>query len=103
MRTKRRAWITALAGMVSQMFVARAPAGAAAGAKVVFQHDLPDLTLDNWAVTAVEVSYPPGGASASHRHPGFTVVYVLEGEVRSKVGDQPEATYAGGQMFFEAP
>ena len=26
----------------------------------VFQHDLPKVALDNWAVTAVEVVYGPG-------------------------------------------
>ena len=75
----------------------------AAGRKVVFERDLPDLTLKGWSVTAVEVSYGPGESSPSHRHPGITIVYVLEGEVRSKVGDEPEKTYAAGQMFLETP
>ena len=64
--------------------------------KVVFEHGLPDLTLKNWSVTAVEVSYAPGESSAAHRHPGITIAYVLEGEIRSKVGDDPERTYATG-------
>jgi quercetin dioxygenase-like cupin family protein len=69
----------------------------------ILQQDLPQLTLDNWAVTAVEVVYGPGERSASHSHPGITIVYVLEGEVRSQVGDQPERTYAVGEMFLEHP
>ena len=73
------------------------------GAKPVFQHDLPDLTLKNWSATAVEVSYAPGESSAAHRHPGITIAYVLEGEIRSKVGDEPEKTYTVGQMFLETP
>jgi quercetin dioxygenase-like cupin family protein len=73
------------------------------GRKVVFQHDLPDLNLKDWTVTAVEVSYAPGESSPAHRHPGLTMVYVLEGEIRSKVGDEPETTYAAGQMFLETP
>jgi len=72
-------------------------------AKPVFQHDLPDLTLKNWSATAVEVSYAPGESSAAHRHPGITIAYVLEGEIRSKVGDEPEKTYTVGQMFLETP
>ena len=32
----------------------------------VFQHDLPKVSLDNWAVTAVEVVYGPGQSSAAH-------------------------------------
>ncbi len=73
------------------------------GRKVVFEHDLPDLTLRGWGATAVEVSYAPGGSTGAHRHPGITIVYVLEGEIRSKVGDEPERTYMAGQMFLETP
>jgi quercetin dioxygenase-like cupin family protein len=71
--------------------------------KAVFKHELPDLTMKGWSVTAVEVSYGPGDASASHSHPGITIAYVLEGEIRSKVGDGPEQTYSVGQMFMETP
>ncbi len=71
--------------------------------KVVFQHDLPDLTMKDWAVTVVEVTYPPGESSPAHRHPGLTVAYVLEGQIRSKVGDGPEKTYEVGEMFLETP
>ena len=77
--------------------------GASGRTKVVFQHDVPDLTLKNWSATAVEVSYAPGESSAAHRHPGITIAYVLEGAIRSKVGDEPEKTYTAGQMFLEAP
>jgi quercetin dioxygenase-like cupin family protein len=76
---------------------------AGAGPKAVFEHDLPDLTLHGWSVTAVEVSYGPGESSPSHRHPGITIAYVLEGSIRSKVGDEPEQTYNAGQMFLETP
>ncbi len=69
----------------------------------IFQHDLPDLTLHDWGVTAVEVRYSPGQASNAHRHPGITLAYVLEGEVASKVGDEPEKTYATGEMWIEYP
>jgi quercetin dioxygenase-like cupin family protein len=73
------------------------------GNKVVLKHDLPDVSLKDWALTAVEVTYGPGENSAAHRHPGITVGYVLEGEIRSKIGDGPEQTYTPGQMFFENP
>jgi quercetin dioxygenase-like cupin family protein len=77
--------------------------GADGGSKKVFEHDLPNVAIEGWGVTAVEVSYPPGGSSAAHRHPGITIAYVLEGEIRSKVGDEPERTYGVGQMFLETP
>jgi quercetin dioxygenase-like cupin family protein len=73
------------------------------GRKIVFEHDLPDLNLKGWSVTVVEVSYAPGESSGAHRHPGITIAYVLEGEVRSKVGDDPEKLYTAGQMFLETP
>jgi len=41
--------------------------------------------------------------TSAHRHPGITIVYVLQGEIRSKVGDEPEQTYTAGQMFLETP
>jgi quercetin dioxygenase-like cupin family protein len=69
----------------------------------VFQHDLPKVSLDNWVVTAIEVVYGPGESTAAHSHPGITVAYVLEGEIRSKVGDAPEQTFKPGQMFIEYP
>lgn len=77
--------------------------GAPGGPRVVFEHDLPDVNLNDWSVTAVEVSYAPGEASPAHRHPGITIAYVLEGEIRSKVGDGPEQVYTAGQMFLETP
>lgn len=86
--------------LLAQALLAQTPAG---GRKIVFEHDLPDLNLKGWSVSVVEVSYAPGEASAAHRHPGITIAYVLEGEIRSKVGDDPEKTYAAGQMFLETP
>ena len=86
--------------MLAQALVSNAQTG---GRKVLFEHALPDLNLKDWSVTAVEVSYAPGESSAAHRHPGITIAYVLEGEIRSKVGDDPEKTYATGEMFLETP
>ena len=46
----------------------------------------------------------PGSRTGIHHHgEQETIAYVLEGEVRSKVGDDPEKTYATGQMFLETP
>ncbi|MEX2304472.1 MAG: cupin domain-containing protein [Bryobacterales bacterium] len=96
----RRVMMGSASGLLAHLLAAQSPA---AGRKVVFEHDIPDLTLQGWSVTALEVAYGPGESSAPHRHPGITIVYVLEGEVRSKVGDGPEATYKAGQMFLETP
>jgi len=34
---------------------------------------------------------------------GTLVAEVLEGEIRSKVGEGPEKTYTAGKMFLETP
>lgn len=73
------------------------------GRRTVFEHDAPDLTMKNWQVSAIEITYGPGESTAAHRHPGITIAYVLEGEVRSKVGDDPERTLKAGEMFLETP
>lgn len=74
-----------------------------ADVKKVFSQALPDVSLDHWTVTAVEVEYAPGAASAPHRHPGFVLGYILEGRVRSQLRGQPERIYATGEMFYEPP
>jgi quercetin dioxygenase-like cupin family protein len=104
-RIGRRALLESAGAVLGQALwvPANAQTKAAAAVKVVFQHDLPNIRLDEWSVTAVEVSYKPGEGSGAHRHPGITVAYVLEGEIRSKVGDGPEQTYGVGQMFLETP
>src|SRR5262245_60629600 len=98
----RRTVLTGAGALLLQSLLAQAQTPASS-TKVVFQHAVPDLTLKDWTATAVEVSYAPGASSASHRHPGITIAYVLEGEVRSKVGDDPEKTYKAGEMFLETP
>jgi quercetin dioxygenase-like cupin family protein len=98
----RRILLTSASAVLANAFISRAQNNAG-GRKVVFEHDVPDLNLKGWSATAVEVSYAPGEASAAHRHPGITIAYVLEGEIRSKVGDDPEKTYTAGQMFLETP
>lgn len=69
----------------------------------VFTHDLPKMTMDGWEVRVNWVDYPPGRVGARHRHPGFTLAYVLEGAVIAKITGQPEQTYTAGQMFHEPP
>ena len=99
----RRALLAGLSGLLLAGTAAGAQTTGRAAAKNVFTHDLPDITLDGWAVSAVEVSYKPGEGSSAHRHPGITIAYVLEGAVESKVDDGPERRYAAGEMFIEMP
>ena len=69
----------------------------------IFTHDLPNLTMNGWEVHVNWVDYPPGRVGTRHKHPGFTLAYVLEGTVVAKITGQPETTYTTGQMFYEPP
>jgi quercetin dioxygenase-like cupin family protein len=51
--------------------------------------------------TAVEVSFEPGQAGVSHRHPGPAFGYVLEGEYEWAVDDQPARVLKAGETFYE--
>jgi len=72
-------------------------------AEDVFEHGLPTLTMDGWQVSAAEVTTEPGPGSQPHRHPGFVLGYVLEGDLRFQVAGEPERIIRAGQMFYEAP
>ncbi|EKZ99776.1 hypothetical protein D769_08527 [Cupriavidus sp. HMR-1] len=91
---------------------------AAAGlgvASVATAHGAEDIVKPNFSraipnipgksLVAVEVLYPPGGASHPHTHAksAFIYAYVLSGTIVSKVNDAPEHTYKAGEAFFEEP
>jgi quercetin dioxygenase-like cupin family protein len=70
---------------------------------VVFEHALPNV--EGKRIVAVMVSYPPGGKSLAHRHApsAFIYAYVLSGEIRSQVGNDPAKVYHTGEGFYEMP
>jgi quercetin dioxygenase-like cupin family protein len=71
-------------------------------AKPVQSEKLPNVP--GKSITAVQVSYAPGGKSTSHHHAGSVFVYVLSGQVRSEVSGQgPAKVYKAGETFFEPP
>jgi quercetin dioxygenase-like cupin family protein len=74
----------------------------AASSRPVAQRDAPDVNLGGWQMTATELTYAPGEVSARHRHPGFVIGYVLEGQYQFAVNDNPPTTLGPGQMFFES-
>ncbi len=74
-----------------------------AAADLVFKHDLPNLTMDDWEVTVSTVDYAPGRVGKVHHHAGFVLAYVLEGNVVTKISGQEERTYKPGEMFYEPP
>jgi quercetin dioxygenase-like cupin family protein len=70
---------------------------------VNFSRDLPNVPGKK--LTAVEVVYPPGAASAAHHHAGsaFIYAYVVSGSIVSEVDGGGERTYKAGESFYENP
>ncbi len=101
MNDRREFLLASMAGMASSLLATR-EAAAAPSAKALVQRDAPAVNLDGWQMTASEVTYPPGESSGRHRHPGFVVGYVLEGQYRFAVNDKPPVVLSAGQMFFES-
>ncbi|WP_413993772.1 cupin domain-containing protein [Labrys okinawensis] len=68
-----------------------------------FQHQLPNIP--GKTLTAVVVSYKPGGTSPSHTHArsAFVWAYVLSGSIRSQVDDGPAKVYRAGESWYEDP
>jgi quercetin dioxygenase-like cupin family protein len=79
---------------------ARAPAETV---KPNFSHAIPNVP--GKSLVAVEVTYPPGGASAPHTHAksAFIYAYVVSGAIESQVDDKSARIYTAGQAFYEEP
>jgi quercetin dioxygenase-like cupin family protein len=55
-------------------------------------------------LSALVVSYAPGGRSAKHHHPGSVWAFVLSGSIRSEnSATGPARIYKAGESFFEPP
>jgi quercetin dioxygenase-like cupin family protein len=67
--------------------------------KTNFSHPIPNVP--GKSLIAVEVSYPPGGSSAPHRHSAFVYAYVVSGQIASQVEGQPERIYRAGESWYE--
>lgn len=78
-----------------------ASVGQQSTATALFQTDLPDI--EGREAIVLEVVYPPGVASASHRHNAHTFVYVLEGTVEMLVAGGELLKLVAGQTFYETP
>jgi quercetin dioxygenase-like cupin family protein len=68
-----------------------------------FAHAL--TNIPGKSLVAVEVTYPPGGASLPHTHAksAFIYAYVVSGAIESQVDNAPAHIYTAGQSFYEAP
>jgi len=70
--------------------------------KLLIAQKLPNVP--GKSITAVVVSYAPGGKSSKHHHAGSVFAYVLSGAIRSKnSATGPARVYRAGEGFFEPP
>ena len=106
MTMTRRDAVAAFA-LFAELIASARDAGAqtpAPPARAPMKFDLPNLTMDGWEVTISHVDYAPGRVGTAHRHAGFVLAYVLNGEVMTKISGQgPAKIYKAGEMFFEPP
>src|SRR5690606_17548352 len=85
-------------------------AGAAAaadgpGGKVTPNLEQAIPNIPGKSLIAVEVDYPPGGASVPHVHAKSAVIYayVVSGAIESQVNDGAKRVYRAGESWFEPP
>ena len=113
MTNDRREFMAAAAGIFAAALSERLDADsveaavegqpAANPSRAVATKDAPAVNLDGWQMTATEITIPPGAPPGrKHRHPGFVMGYVLEGQYSFAVNDQAPKVFTAGQMFFES-
>jgi quercetin dioxygenase-like cupin family protein len=90
-----------LAALLAGAVGAQPPAAATAKATPLLAKPL--AGVDGKEGVMLTVEYPPGVASAAHRHNANTFVYVLEGAVVMAVNGGQEVTLTAGQTFYESP
>ena len=76
--------------------------GDAAKVRSLLEQDVSE-TIDGKEarVSAIEVSYGPGGFTPPHRHPGAVFGHVLEGELEAQLEGQPLRKLKAGDTFYE--
>ena len=94
-----RRGVAALAGLLAAAAANAAPPDAAV--RPLLTERLPDLSGQELSLVTVE--YPPGGASPSHRHDAYVLVYVLTGSLVMQVAGQAPVTLKAGDTFIERP
>ena len=94
-----------LAGMMALAAPAlgEAQQPAANPSRAIATKDAPKINLDGWQMTASEITIAAGAPPGrKHRHPGFVIGYVLEGQYSFAVNDQAPKVVNAGEMFFES-
>jgi quercetin dioxygenase-like cupin family protein len=58
-------------------------------------------TLEGHDAVLVELNFGPGVSAPEHRHPGFVLGYVLDGQMRSAINHAADEVVPAGGTFFE--
>lgn len=99
---KSRGVLVAAAVLVTGLVYRAASENAGAEVKPVISEKLPNVP--GKSLTAVVVSYAPGGKSPKHHHAGSVFAFVLSGAIRSETSvTGPARVYKTGEGFFEPP
>lgn len=57
--------------------------------------------LEGFDAVLIELNFRPGVSSREHRHPGFILGYVVDGQVRTAINNDPDQVVPPGGTFFE--
>jgi quercetin dioxygenase-like cupin family protein len=84
---------------------AGSPHGTTLRETVTVGADRPIPNLPGKRLVSHIVDFPPGASSVAHRHArsAFIYAYVVSGEIRSQVDDDPVRVYRAGEAWFENP
>ena len=57
--------------------------------------------LEGFDAVLVEVNFAPGASAGQHRHPGFILGYVVDGQMRFGINNEAERIVPAGGTFYE--
>lgn len=57
--------------------------------------------LEGYDAVLVEVNFGPGASASEHRHPGSILGYVVDGQMRFAINNEPDQIVPAGGTFFE--
>ena len=57
--------------------------------------------LEGFDAVLVEMNFPAGFSAPEHRHPGFILGYVVDGQMRFGINHEPDQIVPAGGTFFE--
>jgi len=101
--TERRALFSMLGVAAGAVFLPAQNSGKQEiRADTVHRQPLPEPFV-GWEARFVAVQFPAGVRSLPHRHPGFVLGYVIEGQFRFAINGETPSVLMAGDAFYEPP